>query len=104
MVETKTKKPAAKSAAKKTAAADGGAWSDLSKANNGAKRLIVYGQGETAGRKLQAVRIRESLLQRLSVVAGGSLYQIVEVALEDLIQRLEASDEVRTISADQLRD
>lgn len=98
-METKTKKPAAGKSA-----AESSAWTDLAKVNNGAKRLIVYGQGETAGRKLQALRIRESLLQRLSVVAGGSLYQIVEVALEDLIKSLEASDQVRTISADQLRD
>ena len=104
MSETTTvpKKPAAKKTASKSSTPK--TWSAAAKASSSTKKLIIFGHGETEGRKLQGLRIRESLLSRLAEVAGGPLYLLVEIALENFIEELHKSKGMQVIDATSLVD
>lgn len=54
-------------------------------------RMVVVGQGTTRGRRPHLIRLRQSLLEEVKVVAGGSqLYLVIEIALRRLIDDLNA--------------
>lgn len=79
-------------------------WGAAAKAAQGSKKLIVFGHGETEGRKLQGLRIRETLLARLAEVAGGPLYLLVELAIENFVSELHRSKGVQVVDATSLND
>ena len=60
----------------------------LDKASQSGLRLVVVGQGETRGRRPHLLRLRESLVQELKIVADGQMYLLVEVALRHFIDEL----------------
>ena len=60
----------------------------LDKASQSGLRLVVVGQGETRGRRPHLLRLRESLVQELKIVADGQMYLLVEVALRRFIDGL----------------
>lgn len=65
----------------------------LNKASQTGLRLVVVGQGETRGRRPHLVRLRESLISELKVVADGQMYLLLEVALRRFIDELRARPE-----------
>ena len=62
----------------------------LNKASQSGLKLVVVGQGDTKGRRPHLLRLRESIVQELKVVADGQMYFLVEVALQRFIDELKA--------------
>ncbi len=72
------------------------------KADAKAPRLVIMGRGQLHGRRLHAIRLKDEITSRLQEVASGPLYLLVEVAMLDMIERLEKSDELRLVRAEDL--
>ena len=53
-------------------------------------RLVVIGHGVTRGRRAHLLRLRESLMRDLKIVADGQVYLLIEIALQRLIDDLKA--------------
>ena len=62
----------------------------LDQASQSGLRLVVVGQGETRGRRPHLLRLRESIVHDLKIVADGQMYLLVEVALQRFIDELKA--------------
>lgn len=74
----------------------------LGKASQSGLKLVVVGQGDTKGRRPHLLRLRESLVQELKIVADGQMYFIVEVALRRFIDELKTRDGLEVILAAEL--
>lgn len=53
-------------------------------------KLIVIGQGQTAGRTPSLIRIRPHILKELRQHADGQMYLLIEIALQRLTAELAA--------------
>ena len=80
-------------------------------------RVLIIGRGTLTGtmlpdkdgvmqptRRLQALRLRESTMQRVRSLVAGPTYLAVEWLLHDAMDRLEQTEEVRAVRVEDLED
>lgn len=74
----------------------------VASAKSGLPKLWVRGSSVLTGRRSTLLRIRPTLVQRLEAQSYGPLYLLIEHALEQLCEQLEAAPEgsVKTIDAE----
>ena len=69
---------------------------------NHAPKLIITGRGQLDEGAMFALRLKPELMDRLKAVASGQNYLLVQVAIQDLCERLEIAKEFRVIRAEDL--
>lgn len=75
---------------------------EMSDLNSHVPRLIITGRGQLDKRAMHALRLKPELFDRLKAVASGQNYLLVQVAIEQLCERLENTDEILVIRAEDL--
>lgn len=66
------------------------------------QKLLIIGRGQLHKRKLHAVRLLPETMNRLRTVAAGPDYLLIELAVREFCEALEARSDIRIVQADSL--
>lgn len=75
---------------------------EMADLNSHVPKLIITGRGQLDQRAMHALRLKPELMDRLKAVASGQNYLLVQVAIEQLCERLENTTEIIVIKAEDL--
>ena len=66
------------------------------------EKLLILGRGQLHKRRLHAVRLLHETMERLRAVASGPDYLLIELAVREFCERLEAREDIRIVKAEDL--